>query len=278
MNLTGLIGKPVTHSIGQAVYNRYYEKSGLDSIYISVDLANENLAKFVEMARKKFLGYNVTIPHKVRIIEYLDRVDGKASEIGAVNLVRNRDGKSEGFNTDYLAMQRLSSSSDINFRDAEIAVRGVGGVARAVINFISTNFSSSRITLVTRDPATVSERLPKNMGNADFQVVRPEEMDRSRFDVLINCSPLGMYPETGSSPFEVSVIEKCMAGIDLVYNPRETKFIELLKQHGKQAVDGVGFFTDQGYESMTLLFGDVIDRNMLEGIVDEVVRGSLGRA
>ncbi len=271
MLLTGLVGRPVTHSIGQTVYNRFYSESGIDSSYLAIDILRENISRFVASAKEHFLGYNVTIPHKVSIIDFLDRLDKSASEIGSVNLVRNRNGVSEGFNTDSLAMKKICDSSGIQFENAKVAVYGLGGVGRTVLHCLEKLRNPPEIYIITRDPGSVKERLPEGIGTDNIRVIGSKSESKEAFDILINCSPVGMWPESGNSPFSESLVRKCSAGIDLIYNPPETKFVGLLKKHGKPFVNGVSFFTDQGYETLRLLFGGDPDRNLFERIVENAI-------
>ncbi len=271
MQLTGLVGRPVSHSIGQTVYNRYFSQSGLDCIYLSIDVTAENLGRFVSMAREKFLGYNVTIPHKVEIMKHLDSVSDEAEAIGSVNTVVTEGGSSMGYNTDFLAMGNLVREIGLTLEDSTVAVRGSGGVARTVICYISLYFPSARVTVVSRSPADARARLHAQLQGKNTSYVNPGEALGA--DILINCSPIGMWPEVNSSPFTAEEIEGCSAGIDLVYNPQATNITETLIKQGKQAVGGLGFFVDQGYESLKLMTGKRIDRNLLEKIAAEAAGG-----
>ncbi|HKJ96399.1 MAG TPA: shikimate dehydrogenase, partial [Thermoplasmataceae archaeon] len=236
MLLTGLIGRPVSHSIGQTVYNRFYSSSGIESMYLSIDVMTENLERFVKLSKENFSGYNVTIPHKVQIMNYLDSMDPAASEIGAVNLVRNCDGKSRGYNTDYLAMEKLGSGRGLNFENSSIAVAGTGGVSRTVLYYMARRHPEAEVTIFSRNPDAAAVKLPSYVLEKGYEILSTKEMSqRDSFDILINCSPSGMWPETGESPFIESAILNCQAGIDLVYNPVDTLFIKRLRELGKKA-------------------------------------------
>lgn len=271
MLLTGLIGRPVGHSIGQTVYNRFYASSGIDSIYISVDVVPENLERFVAASRDHFLGFNVTIPHKVSILDFLDHIDREAEGIGAVNLVRIRDGRTYGYNTDYMAMMRLGKNSGIEFDSSRVAVMGTGGVSRTVLYYLARNHPNAEVTVFSRDPGSASSRLPEYMLSGNCRIRGIGESPEEVHDILINCSPVGMWPDDSKSPFSEKMIKGCRAGIDLVYNPVETKFIRKLKGKGKVAVNGAGFFIDQGLESLKIFFGEGIDEAAFMKIAEQAI-------
>ncbi len=272
MLLTGLVGRPVSHSIGQTLYNRFYASSGIESMYLSIDITPGNLSRFAEFSREHFIGYNVTIPHKISIMNCLEGVDENASSIGAVNLVRNEESGPRGYNTDYLAMASLGARSGLDFGSSRIAVRGSGGVSRTVLYYISKNHPGAEVTLISRDPAAAGKSLPGYDFEIPMSIVGPEGLsEHSGFDILINCSPVGMWPNIEGRPFSENLISECKAGIDLVYNPVETSFIKALEEEGKTAVDGFGFFVDQGYESMRLFFGDKVDEKLFRKTAEEIM-------
>lgn len=269
MILTGLVGRPVTHSIGQTVYNRFFSLSDMDAMYLSVDLTEENLNTFVKKSRDLFLGYNVTIPHKVDIMTYLDSVESVAGEIGAVNLVKNLDGKAFGYNTDYHAARKLFTDNAVPLRGKRVAIAGSGGVARTIIYHILKEDEASQITIISRNPVNAEKKLHDltMKGKTVFE----KTPSSGSYEVLVNCTPSGMWPNDGETPFSTEVIENCEAGIDLVYNPTETMFVKELQKSGKKTVMGSDFFIDQGLESLRILFQKKIDEALFRRVAEEVM-------
>lgn len=267
MKVTGLVGHPVAHSIGQTVYNRYYTEAGMDAIYIAADVTAENLGRFAGYASGEYTGYNVTIPHKVSVMEFLDSVDRDAAAIGAVNLVSIHGGKSRGHNTDYSAMKMISAGNGIPFDGSRIAIRGSGGVARTVIHYMKSSHRDFSITVLSDHPEQAEARLADYTGGP-VGIMPFHEAEHEIFDILVNCSPAGMWPNTGEIPFPEAMIKGCRAGLDLVYNPPETLFMKLLSRNGKTAVGGTDFFVEQGLETLRILFGDA-DVEMFRGIVEK---------
>lgn len=272
MLLTGLVGRPVTHSIGQTVYNRFFSLSGIDSLYLSVDVTDENLPLFVTKSKGIFSGYNVTIPHKIGIMQYLDEVERIASDIGAVNLVVNHNDASMGYNTDYMATLSMMRKNAINTRGRKIAVAGSGGVARTILHYLMEQDDFSEITVLSRKPPEAEKRL-RQYGRGGDVKFRDYSADTGDYDILVNCTPVGMWPDTESSPFSDVMIENCEAGIDLVYNPEATVFVQSLRNLGKKAVGGLEFFIDQGVESMRLLLDGEFDETLFRKVAAEAAGG-----
>ncbi|MGC8608803.1 MAG: shikimate dehydrogenase family protein, partial [Thermoplasmata archaeon] len=145
--VTGLIGMPVVHSIGQIVFNRIYEAEGINAVYIAIEVMKGNLENFVR--KSAFMkGYNVTIPHKVSIMDLLDHIDATASRVGSVNLVVNY----EGFNTDYSGFDLTVERNGIDFNGKKILIAGTGGIFRTVYRYIRENSQNAEITIKSRDP------------------------------------------------------------------------------------------------------------------------------
>lgn len=272
MKLAGLIGRPVTHSIGQAVYNRFFHDAGLDAVYLSIDVMPENLPRFIELSREYFAGFNVTIPHKISVMQHLDVIDFQAEQIGSVNLVKNQDGNLTGYNTDFPAMEALASRSGMDFEKSTIAVSGSGGVARTVIHYISSRHPGTSVTVLSRNPGEAEERLEDLTAGLDISYMDSAGDGETLFDILVNCTPVGMSPGKGT-PFTERLISGCRAGIDLVYNPPETAFLRALKEKGKMTAGGLDFFVDQGIESMKILFDRSPERELFRRSATEALEG-----
>lgn len=271
----GLAGRPVTHSLGQTVFNRYFLRKGIEAVYLSVDVTPENLGRFTEFAREKLAGFNVTIPHKVNVIHFLDTVEENAAKIGAVNLVKNREGKLYGYNTDYAAMSGAVARTGISLTGSSVALWGSGGVARTVLHYIRKNSRETSVSVFSRSPVEAEKKLSSYLDDKTVQIRDTAGIKgNEKFDILINCSPVGMWPEDKGMPFTPSLIRRCKAGIDLVYNPPLTVFLKTLRKEGKNSAGGTGFFTDQGYESMKILLEGGVDEDTFRNVAEEAIRES----
>ena len=265
MQLTGLIGRPVTHSWSQTLFNALYESEGIDAIYISIDLTEKNLGRFVKFSRKDFLGYNVTAPHKVSIRRFLDQEDPVSSRTGSVNLVKNNSGELKGFNTDYAGFMSSIKTNGVDFNGKRILIAGTGGTFRTVTDILIHDFSPSGISVQSRNPEKAAKNVPgyaKEFGN---EIITAEEAEkRGAFDVFINCTPVGTFPDMEVSPFSDSVISEGATGIDMVYNPPETEFMKQIISRKGKAVGGRDLFISQAVESFRILFDRDIERGAFE--------------
>ncbi len=242
--VTGLIGRPVTHSIGQIVFNRIYAFEGINAVYLAIDVMKGELENFVRKS-SFMLAYNVTIPHKVSIINFLDRIDKSASKTGSVNLVY--DGC--GFNTDYSGFGFAMKKNHIDFNGKKTIIAGTGGIFRTVYRYIRDNFPESDITVKSRDPARASRTL-----NGIIEGESIVNESNEKYDILINCTPLGTYPDSGN-PFEMKNVADGSIGIDAVYNPPETPFLKMIAGAGGRSINGLDLYAGQAAETFRIIFG-----------------------
>lgn len=274
MILTGLIGRPVTHSWSQILFNSLYERQKTDAIYISIDLMKRNLRRFVEFSRESFLGYNITAPYKIDIIPLLNGIENSAREIGSVNLVKNENGNLFGYNTDYYGFKRTIELSGLDLSNKKILIAGTGGIFRTIGYAITDAFSPSRIVVLSRDPARITKHMPSRFTGKDFEyTIREDFVDGKEFDVVINCTPLGTSPNIDIDPFEGVYLKRDVVGIDVVYNPSKTKFLSRIEKAGGMIVNGMELFLGQALETHKILFGKEADRLVLENIVQNEILG-----
>lgn len=206
----GLIGEKLTHS-----YSKEIHESIADYIYEIHPVAEKDFDSF--MSRKQFTAINVTIPYKEKVIPYLDGLDDNARAIGAVNTIVNENGKYIGHNTDFAGFLYMIKKHNIKITGNKVLVLGKGGAAKAVTAVLKMLSASDIITVYYKEaPGCVTyEECLKNHTDAS---------------VIVNTTPVGMYPSTDSTPMDITPYTSCKAVIDLIYNPLETK---LLKQAGE---------------------------------------------
>ncbi len=244
----------------------------MQNLYFAVDLEPADLGKFLSISRTSFLGFNVTAPYKRSVMAYLDSVDRDASRIGAVNLVLSHDGKLVGGNTDYSGFGHLLKSSGLKMESSRICIRGTGGAFRSVYAYITDNFSDSEISVISRSPDKLSRNDPLFRSGSAPEVLDLARARTLKFDILINCSPIGMLHEQGELPFPPEAIQKARAGIDLIYNPQKTPFLAQFDRQGKPHASGLSMFSGQAYESFRRLHG--VDPGLKA--VDEIIAGIAG--
>ncbi len=242
-----LFGNPVGHSLSPAMHRAAYEAMGLTAVYEAHQVAAAG--EIIPLMRALGLdGASVTIPHKEGIAVHLDEVTADARMIGAVNTIRRQGETFVGDNTDWLGLVR-ELKEHVPIRGNTVAVLGAGGMARAAVFAILRE--GGLPVIFNRNPergATLSR---------DFhcQVRTLGALAEFRADVLINTTPVGMYPQTEASPVAATLLPRFPLVMDAVYNPRETRLLREAAAAGCTVVDGVGLLVRQGVEQIRIWTG-----------------------
>ena len=213
MKVFGLIGYPLGHSFSKDYFTKKFSREKItDSIYKNFEMAS--LDSFTETIKeeKNLIGLNVTIPHKENIIRYLDKVDNVAKEIGSVNVIKVIDNKLIGFNSDYLGF-KISLEKWLPNRKFNALVLGSGGSSNAICYALKKLDINYKI-VSTSNPSYFS-----------YEDIRNEEI-YSKYKLIINTTPLGMSPNIDSFPnIQYKFLNSNSYLYDLVYNPKQTKFL-----------------------------------------------------
>lgn len=264
--LLGVIGHPVGHSLSPLMHNAVFGELNLNSVYLAFDIKPEELGKFVDGAKAMgFAGMNVTIPHKVEIIKYLDDVSKEAGLIGAVNTVKfdSGTGKTTGYNTDGLGCIRALEEAGEKISGKNIFILGAGGAARAIVfqcilegaNVTLTNRTEEMFMAVNLS-SEIKEKLNKSVKVVDFSnEAIGEALNNS--NILIHTTPIGMFPNVDKSIIPGDIIPPRLTVMDIVYNPVETKLLKLARANGCKTVPGVGMFVHQGAEALKVWFNEI---------------------
>ena len=234
----GVIADPIRHSISPAVHNRAFHARRMDAVYLPFLVSPAYLRDFFAMAsRLPLCGFSVTIPHKQKILRYLDSVDPLARRIGAVNTVWRRGGKWRGANTDAAAvtapLQRL-----MRLRDASVLIVGNGGAARAAACALQE--AGSKITLVGRN----SDRVRALAKTCGAEALAKEQLSGRHFDVVVHATPMGMFPHVNECFFNGSIPGEVV--LDMVYNPLETVLLRRAREEGKTVAPGCAVSVPSG--------------------------------
>jgi len=222
-NKYALIGEKLGHSYSPIIHNMVFEKIQIDGEYSLLEVARDNLLEVVKKLRaEELLGINITIPYKTDILEYLDEISEEAKEIGAVNTVISKGGKLIGYNTDYYGFKMIVTKLNLEIQNRKNFICGAGGSARAVVKCLEDLGGENY--LVTRDTEKAKISF-QNFGN--LKVISYDELNSiSDKNLIVNCTPCGMYPNIESSILEAEEQKEYKAGIDLIYNPEKTRFLE----------------------------------------------------
>jgi shikimate dehydrogenase len=277
--LTGLLGNPLGHSFSPVMHNRAFELLGLNFFYMPIEVTPENLKDVAcGISKMNFAGYNVTIPHKIRIMEHLDHIDELARSIGAVNTVTIKDGVTTGHNTDGEGFIRsLETETGTSVKGKTLLVLGTGGAARAVAMALAFK-GAERIIICNR-----TEQKARDLSRDINEKVRPcsevipmapweIKNAAGQADVVINTTSVGMHPEEDRMPLDGEAIPEGIVVCDIIYNPDKTKLLRVAESKGCKIVSGLGMLVYQGAEAFRLWTGT-------EPPVDEmfaVVRASRG--
>jgi shikimate dehydrogenase len=262
-SLFGLIGNPVAHSFSPVMHNQAFAATGYNGIYLAFRVTDPGTA-MKGIAALNFKGVSVTLPHKVAVMEYLDEVDETAARIGAVNTIVNNQGRLIGYNTDCAgALEALRTRTSI--KDKSVALIGAGGAARAIgFGLVA---AGGRVTILNRTRIS-GERLAADL---QAQFLPLGEWAPNQYEILINTTPLGMYPETAATPISKANLSKDMVVMDIVYNPLETRFLKEAAAIGCGIINGVDMFVSQGAQQFALWTGkkapvDVMRKAVIEAL------------
>ena len=251
-----VVADPVRHSVSPVVHNRAFQSRRMDAVYVPLLVNQNQLRDFFQFAEELPLsGFSVTIPHKRRIMRYLDYVDPLAKRIGAVNTVVRKAGKWRGSNTDAEAVSGPLAKLT-NLQKASVLIVGNGGAARGAACALSD--AGSKVAITGRTPDRV-RALARLVGG---EPMSQEQVLLRHFDVVINATPLGMWPNVKDCPFEDKIPGEIV--FDMVYNPLETELIKRAKAQGKQVVPGLKMFIEQAVRQFEIWTGETAPRQAME--------------
>jgi shikimate dehydrogenase len=260
--LVGLLGRPLGHSLSPAMHNRAFQALGLNYCYLPIEVTARDLPVVTAgIARMNFAGYNVTIPHKIRVMDCLDAIDPLARAIGAVNTVTIEDGRSTGYNTDGIGfLQSLEAGGGLSVADKSILVLGSGGAARAIAMTLAREGAarvaiSNRTVQKARALADDVNRQGRTCCEALALQKTPLAAALRSTDILVNTTSVGMHPDSGGSPIDSALLPEHLVVCDIVYNPRRTLLLETARQKGCRIVEGLGMLVYQGAASFRLWTG-----------------------
>jgi 3-dehydroquinate dehydratase/shikimate dehydrogenase len=259
----GVIADPVRHSISPAVHNRAFQARRLDAVYLPFLVHPQQLKDFFTLGDSlPIAGFSVTIPHKQKVLRYLDIIDPLARRIGAVNTVWKKAGKWRGTNTDAEAVTG-ALASHVRLAKSSVLIAGNGGAARGAAFALAD--SGAKVSLVGRNPDRV-RALAKACGAEPL--VR-EQAEARRFDVFLHATPLGMHPKTDECFFDGIIPAELV--FDMVYNPLDTMLIRRALDQGKTVVRGIEMFLEQAVRQFAIWTGESPPRVAMEKAAHEAL-------
>ena len=251
-----IIGDPIDHSLSPAIHNAAFSSLGLICSYIAFRVQEGQLKNSLDSLRAINIGgFNVTMPHKVRVLEYVDQYDKTVELVGAANTINNEDGKFYAYNTDVLGFIKPLHQREIDFSGFEVTILGAGGAARAVAVALAGERGIANINIFNRNTVRSEElaNMLKKLG-LKTSIVSSDNIQNiaSKSNLIINTTPLGMKGE--QSLIKSSSIRKDAIVYDIVYKPINTSLLENARTAGAKVVYGYEMLLEQAVASFKIWF------------------------
>ena len=247
----GLIGEKLGHSYSKIIHEKL-----ADYQYDLIPLTDKELDLF--MTARDFAAINVTIPYKQTVIPYLDNLHSTAKAVGAVNTIVNKDGKLTGYNTDFYGFEYMILKNKIEIEGKKCVVLG-NGAAKAVVAVLK-HLNAREIFVSSRTP------LGETISYEDCYNIHNDA------EIIVNTTPVGMYPNNNNSPLNLSSFTQCKAVLDLIYNPLHTQLTLQADELGIQSVTGLLMLVAQAKKAVEYFLDKEIEDNTIDSIYQELLK------
>ena len=278
--VVGLFGYPVEHSFSPIMHNAAFEKLDINYLYLPFEVHPKELEAAIDGIRAlNIKGVNLTIPHKEIVIPYLDEISKEAELIGAVNTVKNENGKLIGYNTDGRGFVKSLVEEGFKPQDKKVLIIGAGGAARAVgfqlsLEGVSDLYVANR-TFEKADSLVkdINNNLELNLVEALPLVNKDLQQVMNDLDLIVDTTPIGMHPNCEVEPvIAPELLHKELVVADLVYNPMETTLLKAAKEVGAKTIGGLGMLVYQGAIALEIWSGkDAPTKVMKDSIWNQIV-------
>lgn len=239
-----LLGEKLSHSLSPEIHEEIFKYLGIEASYALVETSPLGIKKEIS----KYDGLNVTIPYKTEVIKYLEGLSKEAEAIGAVNTIN----QNKGYNTDYYGFGKMLEINNIPVKNQAVYILGTGGASKAVDQYLKDH-EAKEIIFVSRS------KKGKAMINYDA-------LENVSGDLIINTTPVGMYPKMNESPVSREVIKGFKYAVDLIYNPFETKFLKLAKAESLITTNGLYMLVGQAVKAEEIWQNRVIGDDLINKI------------
>lgn len=245
MKSYGLIGEKLGHSLSPEIHNYIFDRYKIRGFYSLYEITQENIEKaFDSMKVLGIEGVNITIPYKEKLLNKVDYLSKEAKEIGAINVLKIKNDKTYGYNSDYYGFIKLLERGNIEIKNKRCVVLGTGGASKSVIVALK-DLGAKEIIVVSRTEKGKLEELKKRFSYISGTTYE----NQFEGDVIINCTPVGMYPNIDASPVEEKVIKKFKNVVDVIYNPLQTKFLYYAEKNGINNINGLCMLVEQAIKA-----------------------------
>ncbi len=276
LTLYGVIGHPIGHSLSPIMHNASFEACGIHATMQAYDIEPDSLKDALDsFVNLGFGGINVTIPHKQKIIPYLDFVDEEAGIVGAVNTVKFDGRKMRGYNTDTYGFLQTLEPLRNSVEGGRFVVLGSGGAASAVTFVLLRYFRTSQIVIASRKSSSARALVDhfKAFHNSRLATSSLDDPALARVirdsTVVINATPVGMHPNTKSTVLPGVEFRPGQTAVDLVYHPLETEFLRTARLAGARTLSGLEMLLHQGARAFELWTGQTMDVAQMRKLLTE---------
>lgn len=252
----GLVGKDVEKSLSPEIHKFILQSWGLDCDYEKFSIDAQGFDGVMHTLLGDFDGFNVTIPYKRDVMEYLDGLQGDAIRFGAVNTVVCAS--REGHNTDGVGFMKMLQEAGVSVKGKKALVLGGGGAGRSTLSTLKK--AGAQAYLYQRNVEKRKETC------AQLDVLEEDDPNRGGYDLLINCTGVGMHDSVGKSPVEERAFVGATAAVDLIYEPQETAFLAQAKAQGITTIGGLAMLFYQAYYADCLYVGKKADEQEAEDL------------
>lgn len=278
--LTGVFGDPVDDNPTGIVEEAAFEAKGLNYRYLTIKVKPEDLKTAMDSVRIFGMkGINLTMPHKIKVIPFLDELSPAAKIIGAVNTVIQRDGKLYGENTDGKGFVTALVKSGESLEGKRIVILGAGGAARAIAVECALNHAEN-ITIINRNPEKgkeLAELINRETScNAEYMEWREKTAIPENTEILINATSIGFSPNVTDKPdIDYETITPQMCVCDVIFNPVQTIFLQKAAEKGAKTVTGLGMLVQQAALNFTLWTGEEAPVSVMEEALKREIEGEV---
>ena len=270
-----LIGNPVEHSLSPMIHNFISEQLGQNYVYSAFCVKDDDVKGAIDGMRALGIrGFNVTAPHKIRVIEYLDQLSPQAQKEHSVNTIVNKNGVICGYSTDAEGFFRSLAADGIEVTDKKILILGAGGVAKPItLRLIEENPQS--ITILNRTAQKAHDLAKEIYSQTGYEV--KAEADKLEFDVIINTTSAGMADKKDVLPTDaideipnLDFVGESTVAVDLIYRPSKTRFLQECEKRGAKIQNGLGMLVWQAVVAYELFTDTTVDKEIVKRLMDKI--------
>ncbi|MDE5859004.1 MAG: shikimate dehydrogenase [Oscillospiraceae bacterium] len=270
MEKFAILGYPLKHTMSPPIHKRLFELEGKAAEYEICEYPPETLADKAEYLNS-LGGYNITIPFKVDIIQYLDELDESAKRYNSVNCVVNRSGKNIGYNTDCYGFLRSLEAGGASLNGKVLQI-GCGGVGRMIATEAALHGADLTIVALpefVKGAEDTAAEILKLVPNAKISVITHDKIG-GEFDLLVNASPVGMFPKVDECPGTEQVIKSCKSVFEVIYNPNVTKLMKIAEDNGIKTIGGMAMLVWQAVVAHEIWSGAKYSDADIEKLIEDM--------